>query len=109
MLLGSYPAGPDRLLSLLGLTVTLTSFSFVLIALRVTTGSIWPAALAHAVWNSFFFDSFEGATRASTPWTRESGILTAAATIVVTSITLSWLGPAMRAAGRRRGIRRASA
>ena len=99
ILIGSYPAGPDRGLSVLLLTVTLTSFSYVLAALRIATGSVWPAAFAHALWNSFFFDSFEGATRSSNLWTRESGLLTASASIVVAALTLVVLGPAVRAGG----------
>jgi membrane protease YdiL (CAAX protease family) len=106
MLLGTYPAGPDRMLSLLGLTLTLTSFSYVLIVLRFSTASVWPAALSHAIWNSFFFDSFEGATRASTPWTRESGMLTAAATLVVAALTVAFLGSALRSGGTWGGSRR---
>jgi membrane protease YdiL (CAAX protease family) len=106
MLLGSYPAGPDRVVSAVLLTVTLTSFSFVLSAVRIATASVWPAALAHALWNSFFFDSFEGATRSSNLWTRESGILTAAASIGAAALTLMVLGPAVRAAGPRGSLHR---
>jgi membrane protease YdiL (CAAX protease family) len=99
MLIGSYPAGPDRVLSVLLLTVTLTSFSYVLSALRIASGSVWPAVISHALWNSFFFDSFEGATRSSNLWTRESGLLTAIASIVVAVAALLALGPAVRSGG----------
>jgi membrane protease YdiL (CAAX protease family) len=108
MLIGSYPAGPNPVLSVLLLTVTLTSFSYVLSALRIATGSMWPAAFAHALWNSFFFDSFEGATRSSNLWTRESGLLTAAASIVVAALTLLALGPTVRAGGPAIRMRRRS-
>jgi membrane protease YdiL (CAAX protease family) len=106
MLIGSYPAGPDRVVSAVFLTVTLTSFSFVLSALRFATASVWPAALAHALWNSFFFDSFEGATRSSNLWTRESGILTAAVSIVAAALTLLVLGRSVRAGAPQGSTRR---
>ena len=106
MLIGSYPAGPDRVVSVLLLTTTLTSFSYVLSALRIASGSVWPAAIAHALWNSFFFDSFEGAARSSNLWTRESGLLTAAASIVVAALTVPVLGTAARAGGPARALRR---
>ena len=108
LLIGSYPAGPDRMISLVVFTVTLTSFSYSLAALRIASGSVWPATLAHALWNSFFFDSFEGATLASTPWTRESGVLTAVASIVVAVLTLAVLGPAVRSGGPGGSLRRGS-
>lgn len=108
MLWGDYPAGPDRMLSLVLLTVTLTSFAYPLAALRLATGSVWPAVLSHALWNSFFFDSFEGATRASTLWTRESGVLTAAASILVAALSFAALAPAVRAAGSASGWRRST-
>jgi membrane protease YdiL (CAAX protease family) len=108
MLIGSYPAGPNRVLSALLLTVTLTSFSYVLSALRLASGSVWPAVFSHALWNSFFFDSFEGATRSSNLWTRESGLLTALASIVVAAATWFALGPAVRSGGPGGASRRGS-
>jgi membrane protease YdiL (CAAX protease family) len=108
MLIGSYPAGPNRVLSALLLTVTLTSFSYMLSALRLASGSVWPAVFSHALWNSFFFDSFEGATRSSNLWTRESGLLTALASIVVAAATWFALGPAVRSGGPGGASRRGS-
>lgn len=107
LLTGNYPQGPDRVISVLVFTVTLTAFSYSLAALRIASGSVWPPTLAHALWNSFFFDSFEGATRASTPWTRESGILTAVAALVVALLTLALLSTAVRLGGPGGASRRA--
>jgi membrane protease YdiL (CAAX protease family) len=82
VLWGAYPAGPNRALSAVVIVMTLTSFAFVLARLRLETGSIWPPVAAHAVWNSVILDSFDGATRSPTPWTRESGVLIALVTLL---------------------------
>jgi membrane protease YdiL (CAAX protease family) len=75
-----YPSGPSRTISAFGIVVTLTAFAFVLGRLRLDSGSVWPAALAHAIWNAALFDGLEPMTRASTYWTREGGMLVALAT-----------------------------
>lgn len=105
ILWGHYPAGPDRLLSAVLLTVTLTAFTYLLGAMRLATASVWTPAFAHALWNSLFFDSFAAATPGVSVWTHETGILTAAASIVVTLLSLAMLGPAMRAGGLEGGAR----
>jgi membrane protease YdiL (CAAX protease family) len=86
VLWGTYPAGPDRALSAVVIVVTLGSFAFILARLRCSTGSLWPAVAAHAAWNSILIDSFDGATRSATVWTRESGVLIA----VVTLLAAAW-------------------
>ena len=47
----------------------------------VETGSIWPAIVLHAAWNSVIQGPFDGATTGSgtTLWVGGSGILTARA------------------------------
>ena len=83
ILWGGYPAGPNRPVSALIIFVTLGAFGFVLARQRLESGSIWPPTLAHATWNSVLMQSFESATRTSTLWTRETGVLTALASLVV--------------------------
>lgn len=91
-----YPSGPSKALSALGLVVTLTAFAFVLARLRLDSGSVWPAALAHAVWNAGLFDGFEPMTRVATHWTREGGVLVA----LVTAVGAWWITRAMQAPAR---------
>jgi membrane protease YdiL (CAAX protease family) len=91
VLWGGYPAGPNRALSGVVITITLGAFACVLARLRLESGSIWPPALAHALWNSFMLDSFDRATAAGTIWTRESGLMVALAS--VTCAALVWRSP----------------
>jgi uncharacterized protein len=86
VLFGSYPAGPNRVVSAVVIAVTLTAFAFVLARLRFQTGSVWPVVIAHAAWNSIILDSFEGSTPAATMWTRETGVLVAAATVLCAAL-----------------------
>ena len=93
VLWGSYPAGSNRGLSALVILVTLGAFAYVLARLRLETGSLWPAVAAHAAWNSVILDSFDGATGrlagstligagVGTIWTRETGLLVAASSLL---------------------------
>jgi uncharacterized protein len=90
VLWGGYPAGPNRWISAMIIVVTLTAFAFVLARLRLESGSVWPAVVAHAVWNSAIFDSLERATPATTLWTRETGLLIALSSVI--GATLYWQG-----------------
>lgn len=83
VLWGGYPAGPSRALSAAIIGVTLTAFAFVLARLRLETGSVWPVVASHAAWNSILLDTFDGATRSPTHWTRETGVLVALASVLV--------------------------
>jgi uncharacterized protein len=90
VLWGGYPAGPNRWVSAAIIVVTLTSFAFVLARLRLESGSVWPAVVAHAVWNSAIFDTLDRATPATTMWTRETGVLVALASVLAAA--LCWHG-----------------
>jgi uncharacterized protein len=68
--------------------VSITSFGYVIARLRLETGSIWPAIILHASWNSIIQGPFDGATTGAEAavWVGESGILTALTLVVAAFI-----------------------
>jgi CAAX protease family protein len=90
VLAGGYAAGPSRALSAAVIMVSITSFGYVIARSRLETGSIWPAIVLHAAWNSVIQGPFDGATAGvgATLWVGESGILTALV-LVVAAFVLS--------------------
>jgi membrane protease YdiL (CAAX protease family) len=76
---GVYLAGPPPILSALLWMVTATAFSFVFARLRLATGSVWPAIMLHAAWNSVIQVAFDPASTGAgaSLWIGESGILVA--------------------------------
>lgn len=62
VLAGGYAAGPSPALSAVVIMVSITSFGYVIARLRLETGSIWPAIVLHAAWNSIIQGPFDGAT-----------------------------------------------
>lgn len=55
LLFKNFTLGAPPLVALIGLTLSLTAFSFVLTWLRLRTGSIWPGVVMHASHNVWFF------------------------------------------------------
>jgi uncharacterized protein len=90
VLAGGYAAGPSPALSAVVIMVSITSFGYVIARMRLETGSIWPAIVLHAAWNSIIQGPFDGNTTGTgaTLWVGESGILTALA-LVVAAFVLS--------------------
>ena len=88
---GVYLAGTPPFLSALLWTVTATAFSFVFARLRLVTGSVWPAIILHAAWNSVIQVAFDPATTGAgaSLWVGESGILVAL-TMIVAAVIFSW-------------------
>lgn len=76
---GVYVAGTgqSRLLTVLLFMISVTSFGFVIARFRLATGSIWPAIVVHAAWNSVIQAGFDRATTGpgAALWTGEAGIL----------------------------------
>ncbi|WP_165867392.1 type II CAAX endopeptidase family protein [Paenibacillus pinisoli] len=81
MILGAYYSGPNLALSILLFMFSVTSFSYILSRLRLTTGSVWPAIFLHASWNAVTQDVFDAFSKGENAllWTGESGILVALA------------------------------
>jgi membrane protease YdiL (CAAX protease family) len=77
ILAGSYAAGPSAHVSVALFMVTVTAISVVFARLRLETGSVWPAVVLHAAWNSVIQGPFDHASAGpmATLWVGESGIL----------------------------------
>jgi len=78
ILWGGYAVGPSPLLSAILFLTAITPVGLLLFRWRMTSGSVWPAVIAHASWNVVIqgvFDPFTTGTRALL-WTGESGLLT---------------------------------
>ena len=81
---GVYALGPSRLLSAAGLMIATLAFGAILSWLRLSTGSVWPAILAHAAWNALINAGFTFATQnpSQNIWIGETGILVVAALVI---------------------------
>jgi len=81
ILSGQYAAGPNPVVSAIMFIVSTTAGGYVAARVRLASGSIWPAVIYHASWNAIIqgvFDRFTAggnASRTTTIWTGESGIL----------------------------------
>ena len=89
-LTGVYATGPSPLISAVLLMVTITSLGYVIGRMRLETGSVWPAIVVHAAWNSIIVGAFDLATTGAGAalWVGESGVLTAF-TLVVAAFLFS--------------------
>lgn len=98
ILAGQYAAGPSVALSALLFLVSATVVSVVFGRLRLATGSIWPAIVLHASWNSVIQQAFDQVTsgEGATLWVGESGILVAMALVVAGLIAARGSWPVIR-------------
>jgi membrane protease YdiL (CAAX protease family) len=91
ILSGIYATGPNPWASALLFVVAITAGGVLIGWLRLRSGSVWPAVLAHASWNVIIQGVFDWSTPASRPggaaavWVGESGYLVVA-TLVLTAI-----------------------
>ena len=91
-----YATGASPALSALLLVVTITSLGYVIGHMRLEPGSVWPAIVRHAAWNSIVvggFDSVNTGPEAAL-WMGGSGVLTAL-TLIVAAFLISrrrWTG-----------------
>lgn len=83
---GQYAAGPSRALSAVVFVLTVVGIGFVMGWMRLTTGSVWPAVVLHAVWNAVIQGTFDTTTKGTSMWVGEAGILVAAA-----ALAAAWL------------------
>lgn len=86
-----YAAGPSPAASALLLVALATAFGVVFARLRLETGSVWPAIVLHAAWNSIIQSAFDAARSGgdrsalhddASWWVGESGVLTVLAMII---------------------------
>lgn len=81
ILSGQYASGPYPILSACLFTVSIIASSYVYARVRLASGSVWPAVLLHASWNSVIQGSFDAfvpghdASHAGSVWVGESGVL----------------------------------
>jgi len=85
-------SGGSKLLGLAGFVVTVVSLAFVIARVRLETGSIWPAVVLHASWNSVIQNAFDHASAGPGAgiWLGEGGALVAGVAVIAT--TLAWRG-----------------
>jgi membrane protease YdiL (CAAX protease family) len=82
ILSGQYASGPYPVLSAAGFFFTVIGAGYIFAWLRLSSGSVWPAIWAHAVWNAVIQGPFDGSTNGYSMWVGESGLLVAAMTIL---------------------------
>ncbi len=89
ILSGQYAAGRYPVLSALLFVPSVVAAGYVCARVRLESGSVWPAVFLHAAWNSIIQGAFDrytlggNASRGSTLWTGEAGILVVAVSVVV--------------------------
>ncbi len=77
ILSGQYASSGSPVLSTAIFMVDVVAFTYLVSRLRLETGSVWPAVLAHAAWNAVIQGVFDHWTAKPSLWVGESGILTA--------------------------------
>ena len=93
ILSGQYASGPSPALSSVVFVLSILPAALLFGWARFVSGSVWPAAIAHAAWNSVIQGAFDpstkghGSAHTTNAWVGESGILVAAASVVV----VAWL------------------
>lgn len=87
---GLYLAGAPHVIAACLWMVLATSFSFVFARLRLETGSVWPAIVLHASWNSVIQVAFDPSSsgKNATLWVDEFGIFVAL-TMVAAAVIVS--------------------
>lgn len=96
ILAGLYASGPSPLLAAFVFAGSVFSAGAVAGWSRQATGSVWPAVLLHATWNSVIQGAFDVATAGEGPraarnlWVGESGVLVAAASIIFLAVVWRW-------------------
>jgi membrane protease YdiL (CAAX protease family) len=85
ILTGVYASGPSPLLSAALFVVTVMGVALVAGVLRLRTGSVWPAIVLHAAWNSIIQNPLDRSSigPGATLWVGESGVLVAVTTLIV--------------------------
>jgi membrane protease YdiL (CAAX protease family) len=85
ILSGSYASGPSPLLSAGLFIFTVMGIALVAGVLRLRSGSVWPAIVLHAAWNSIIQNPLDRSSigPGATLWVGESGVLVAITTLIV--------------------------
>ncbi|MFI5960198.1 type II CAAX prenyl endopeptidase Rce1 family protein [Cryptosporangium sp. NPDC051539] len=87
---GSYVvnSGGSKIIGLVGFALTTISSAFVIARVRLETGSIWPAVVLHAAWNSIIQSAFDPATTGdgAQTWLGEGGVLVSVVAVVAAAL-----------------------
>jgi membrane protease YdiL (CAAX protease family) len=75
ILSGRYVTSSGPLLSAALFMVTIVAGGYLIAWLRLATGSVWPAVLFHASWNTVIQEIFDRSTSGRSIWLGESGLL----------------------------------
>jgi uncharacterized protein len=94
-----YASLPQRLLAAVLFTASVLPIACLMAWLRFGTGSVWPAIVLHASWNSVILEAFDPSFQAMSPlpWLGETGILVAIvntllAVLILRSPWRAWSG-----------------
>jgi membrane protease YdiL (CAAX protease family) len=93
ILTGVYASGPFPFVSAGLFMVTVMGIALVIGVLRLRSGSVWPAIVLHAAWNSIIQNPFDRSSvgPTATLWVGESGVLVALVSLIVGVIVyLCW-------------------
>lgn len=92
ILSGQYASGPNPALSAAMFVVTVVGGAYAIAVVRLRSGSVWPAAVAHGAWNAIQ-GAFHSASTGpgANVWVGESGILVAVVALAVGLLTVKLL------------------
>jgi uncharacterized protein len=91
ILAGVYSPGgrsANKFLSIAVFTILVIAVSYLFSWLRLWSGSVWPACLAHGLWNNIMQVAFDPSTtgQGSRFWVGESGVLVAAVAVALVAL-----------------------
>jgi uncharacterized protein len=93
---GQYASGPYPALSVAVFIVDIVAASYLYAYVRLKTGSVWSAVLAHATWNAVIQGVFDRSTENPGIWVGESGILVAIVDVAVVAFLVRGVWPVKR-------------
>jgi len=88
ILSGQYAAGPYPVFSATVFMVDIVVAAYFAAYVRLQSGSIWPAIVAHSSWNSIIQSAFDASTQGQSIWVGESGIFCALADFALVALVV---------------------
>ena len=85
---GQYASSDTPTLSALLFLVDVVGIAYVAARVRLESGSVWPAVMIHAAWNSVIQGAFDASTQHAGFWVGESGLLTALVSLALAALYL---------------------
>jgi membrane protease YdiL (CAAX protease family) len=86
ILSGQYASSASPWTSSALFLVGITAASYVAARARLESGSVWPAIVDHAAWNSIIQGTFDNSTAEAGLWVGESGVLTVIALVAISAL-----------------------